>query len=113
MKGRGRRGTSGTTPWRSVVVVHHVAAVRLGGVGAGALVVEGVTGLRLGAAGDGRGIRAVHVVGDVAVAEVAELVAVLEVVDGEDVGAASVVEGTDEVAADEAGGAGDDVHGRG
>ncbi len=96
----------------SIIVVHHVAAVGLGGVGA-ALVVEG-GGVEAGgtSADEVAEFGVVHVVGDVAIAEVAELVSEFEVIDGEDVGDAAVVEGADEVAADEAGGSGDDVHGR-
>ncbi len=53
----------------------------------------------------------VHVVGDLAVDEVGELVGVRKVVDGDDVGLAAVVQRTDEIRADESGGSGDDgVH---
>jgi hypothetical protein len=50
----------------------------------------------------------VQVVGDLAVDQVAELVGAREVVDGEDVALAAIVERLDVVGADETGGAGDD-----
>ena len=53
----------------------------------------------------------VEIVGDLGVGEVHEFVAVLEIIDGDDVGLAAPVEGVDQIGADEAGGAGDDdVH---
>jgi hypothetical protein len=50
----------------------------------------------------------VQVVGDLAVDQVAEFVGAREVVDGEDVALAAIVERLDVVGADETGGAGDD-----
>ncbi len=53
----------------------------------------------------------VQVIGDVAVGEVAELVGVAQIVDGDDVGLAARIERTNQVGSDETGGAGDDdVH---
>ena len=53
----------------------------------------------------------VEVVGDVAVDEVAELVAMRQIVDGENALLAAGVEPLDEIRADESGGTGDDgVH---
>lgn len=70
-------------------------------------------GLRSGAvthAGDE--VALVEVVGDAALGKVLVLFAALEIVDGDDVGDAALVEGENVVAADEAGGAGDEnAHG--
>src|SRR5439155_4978345 len=53
----------------------------------------------------------VEIVGDLRVGEVREFVAILEIVDGDDVRLAAPVERMDQIGADEAGGAGDDdVH---
>ena len=51
----------------------------------------------------------VEIVGDFAVDQVLELVGLGQVVDGDDVGNAALVERLDDVRADKAGGAGDDV----
>src|SRR6185503_362520 len=91
-----------------VVVLHHVAAVALHGVGACALMEQ-----RLDRAfvalqvGDEVGL--VDVVGDLAVREVAELVRVLQVVDRDHLGDAAAVQALDQLRADEAGRPGDDA----
>ncbi len=55
----------------------------------------------------------VEVIGNLAIDEVAELVGAREVVDGEDVGLAAIVQRPDKIGADKARGAGDDdIHGR-
>src|SRR4029078_9039206 len=91
-----------------VIVLHHVATVRLPRVGAGALVED-----RLHRALEPFQAREklclVHVVGDLAAGEVLELVGLREVVDRDDLRDAAPVEALDEPRADEAGGTGDDV----
>ena len=91
-----------------VIVVHHVAAVGLGRVGAGALVKHGV-GAPEGRAPADRAaeLLAVDVIGELAAGQVPELVAVGQVIDSDDIFVAACVQGADEVAADEPGGAGD------
>ena len=92
----------------AVVVLHHVDAVLLHGVGAGALM-EDRRGLRGGpGAHAGDEVALVEVVRNAALREVDELLALFEAVDGDLVGDAARVEGEDVVAADEAGGAGDE-----
>ena len=95
-----------------VVVAHHVAAVGLHRVGARALVqdrADVVVEVAIREAQEE--FLLVHVVGDLAVGEVPELVGLREVVDGDDVGLAAQVERADEIRADESGGSGDDgVH---
>ncbi|MCY1372694.1 hypothetical protein D9M69_599210 [compost metagenome] len=60
----------------------------------------------------GQEIALVQVVGYLGVGEVAELVALGQIIDGDQVGLAPRIEGLDQVAADEAGGTGnDDAHG--
>ena len=94
------------------VVVQHVPSVRLGRVGAGSLVQERAGFQPGGAAADELAeLGAVHVVGDLAVAEVAKLVAMSQVIDGQDVPDAAIVEGADQVTSDETSGSGHDMHG--
>src|SRR5574343_466109 len=94
----------------AVVVLHHVTTVRLHGVGAGALMQDG---LDLAIVVPGLDtfdeILLIKVIGDFAVDQVLELVGLGQVVDGDDVGDAALVQRLDDVGADEAGGAGNDV----
>ena len=93
------------------VVVQHVPAVRLGRIGAGPLV-QHRRRLQPGsaAADELAKLGAVHVVGDLTVAEVAKLVALGQVVDGQDVPDPALVERADQVAPDESSGSGHDMH---
>jgi len=107
------------------VVVHHVAAVVLEGVGAGALMEDGADG-SVGEVAGGEGAAEfcfVEVVGELCAVEVEEFALRVggdflsgwggrggEIVDDEDVGVACGVEFVDEVGADEAGASGDDDH---
>ncbi len=95
-----------------VVGVHHVFAVVLHGVGAGAVVEDGLDGRAVEFPGNKRRHKVVFVeiVLDVERQQVFEFVALAEVVDNEDVAPASLVEAFDEVAADEAGAACYDDH---
>src|SRR5210317_793367 len=97
----------------SVIVAHHVTTVPFSRLGTRALVQD---------CGYGRGkcligiqtideLVFVEVIGDRLVRDVDELVTVLEIVDDDDVVITTLYEGTDEVAADEAGTAGHYVHG--
>src|SRR5574343_1883611 len=94
----------------AIVVLHHVAAVRLHGVGAGAFMQDG---LDLAVVMPGLDaldeIVLVEIIGDFAVDQVLELVGLGQVIDGDDVGDAALVQRLDDVRADKAGGAGDDV----
>jgi hypothetical protein len=95
-------------PRVGVVVLHHEAAVRLHGVGAGALVEHRLD--RAFPAVDARQeLGLVHVVGDLAAGEVTELLAVREVVHGDDLADAAAVQPLDEPRADESRRAGHDV----
>ena len=107
------RGVLEHVPGEVVVGPHHQQAVPLGRVGAGALVEDRLE-LRpeVVARRHARGeLVHVHVVGDAAVGEIEDLAGVAQVVHDQDVGVARGVQGPDQVAADEAGAAGDDDHG--
>lgn len=95
-----------------VVGVQHVFAVVLHGVGAGAVVEDGLDELAVVFAGDQRRHKVVlvEVVFDVERQQVFELVALAEVVDDKDVAPPPAVEASYEVAADEAGAARYDDH---
>ena len=81
------------------------------GVGAGSLVQDRAGFQPGGAAADELAeLGPVHVVGDLAVAEVAELVAESQVVDSQDVPVAALVEGADQVASNETSGSSHDMH---
>ena len=97
-----------------VVVAHHEAAIGLHRVRARTLVQHRRDVVLEVAGADARDeFVLVEVIGDVAVREIAELVGVVQVVDGDDVAFAARVERPDQVRTDEAGGAGDDdVHGQ-
>src|SRR5206468_9227671 len=93
----------------AVIVGEHVAAVGRHRVGARALMQYGRDVVVEVAVGKPRQeLVFVHVVGDVAIDEVAEFVGVGEIVDGKDAGFAARVQRLDEIRADEAGGAGND-----
>src|SRR6266498_5708170 len=92
----------------AVVVAHHVAAVGLHRVGARALMQyrnEIVVEVAVGEPHEE--LLLVHVIGDIAVDEIAELVGAREIVDGDDALLAARVQRLDEIGADEPGGAGD------
>ena len=90
----------------AVVVLHHVVAVVLHGVGAGALMKDGFR-LRRGATADAVDeVAFVKVVRDAALGEVLVLFAAFQIVDGDDVGDAAFIESENVVATDETGSAG-------
>jgi hypothetical protein len=91
----------------AVVVVHHVLAVLLHRVAAGALVEHGLDLAEAALGEEGVELVGVDVVGDLQVRQVAELVALGQVVDRDDVVDAAGVEALDDVAADESGSSGD------
>ncbi len=92
-----------------VVVLHHVLAVRLGRVGAGALVQDRLERAVEAAAREPRQeLALVHVVLDAQLEEVPRVGALGEVVDREDLVHAGAVQRRDQARADEAGGPGDD-----
>src|SRR6185503_16343536 len=115
---RGRRGVEQRhflllapveqAPRVGVVVLHHVAAVALHGVGACALV-ENRFDASLQSLQNRREGGLVDVVRDVAAHEVVELAALLQVVDGDDLPHAAAVQPGDQPRADESRRAGDDV----
>src|SRR5574340_512928 len=92
------------------VIGHHVAAVLFHRVGARALVQDGFQCVV-----EFTGFQAfdefllVEIIGDLAIDQVAELVRPLQIVDRDDVGDATLVERLDQIGADKAGRAGDDV----
>src|SRR5690606_21549828 len=92
------------------VVVPHGASVPLRRVGAGAAVDHGLGAREFARQDTTAEFVLVLVIGDVQVEQVAELVAVGQVVDRQDVGDAARIQPADQVAADEAGGAGDHDH---
>jgi hypothetical protein len=95
----------------AVVVGHHVLAVGLHRVAAGAFV-EHRFDLAEAAVGEaGIEVGGVDIVGDAQVGQVAELVALGQVVDRDDVLDAAGVQALDDVGANEAGRAGDDYAG--
>ena len=95
-----------------VVVAHHEAAIGLHRVRARTLVQHrGDVVLEVACADARDEFVLVEVIRDIAVREIAELVGIPQVVDGDDVALAARVERPDQVRPDESGGAGDDdVH---
>jgi len=97
----------------SEVVVEHVTAVLLGRIGAGPLV-QYRRRLHPGAAVADKiaKLGAVHVVGDLTVAQVAKLVPLGQVVNGQDVSDLALVKRADQVAPDESSSSCNDIHAR-
>ena len=93
-----------------VVVVHHVHAVVVHGVGAGALVEDGfdVAAVDLVGAHLADEFVFVQIVRNIGLHQIAEFVGTAEVVHRDDVGDAAPVERVHDVAADKAGGTGND-----
>src|SRR5271165_6627854 len=93
------------------VIVEHVPAVLLGRIGAGPLVQYSSRLHSGGAAADEIAkLGAVHVVGDRTIAQVAELVPLGQVVNGQDVPDPALVERADHVASDESSSSRNDIH---
>ncbi len=91
-----------------IVQVHHQLAVMLHGVAASALV-EHSLHLAVCALGKARvELLQVHVIGDAQITQVAEFGAIAQIIDGDDVVDSALVQRAHQIAADEAGGAGDD-----
>lgn len=91
-----------------IVHPHHIPAVLLGGHGAGALVeyrIDPAEGREAG-----RQLVLVHIVGEARAAQIEVLAGVGEIIDDQYVVVASVIQRMDQIAADEAGPAGDDDH---
>jgi len=94
-----------------IVVLHHVLAVAFHGVAAGAFVKNGFhLAVGVGFKCVVEDIR-IHVVGNLQVCQVAKLVALGQVIHGNDVAQAPVVEASDEVGANKTGSTGDNDSG--
>ena len=95
-----------------VVVLHHVAAVPLGGLRAGALMKNCLDSLgkRRISRQPLNKIVLVEVVGYRQIGDIDELVSILEIVNHDDIVVPAVRKRVNEVAANESGTAGDDIH---
>ena len=90
----------------SVVIFHHVVAVVLHGVGAGAFVENGFGLCDLAGFNFFNEVDLIEIINDVMVGKIDKLVCLSEVVDCNDIIAASVVETFDDICADKAGSTG-------